>query len=151
MDHDIDPGRPGDPLRVLIVDADERTRDSIAGILCIGERVEVVGRAGSAGPALELLEAVRPDVILVDLRLPDVAAGLAFAGRLRRKAPGAKVVVLGATDALPEPQRRALERVTHGVVRKTFRAAESVSAVIAAPGPSGASIASGVDEARDPL
>ena len=48
------------PLRVVVVDADDRVRESLAGLLCIGDRLEVVGTAGQAGPALDVIIATQP-------------------------------------------------------------------------------------------
>ena len=73
------------PLRVLVVDADDRVRESLSGLLAIGQRLVVVGSAGQAGPALDLLAAESPDVVIVDPRLPEVAGGLAFIERLRAR------------------------------------------------------------------
>ena len=44
-----DPAIRADPLRVLVVDADERVRESLTGLLAIGGRVLVVGGAGQPG------------------------------------------------------------------------------------------------------
>ena len=43
------------PIRVLVVDADERVRESLAGLLAIGGHVVVVGTAGDPGSALDLV------------------------------------------------------------------------------------------------
>ncbi len=117
------------PLRVLIVDADDRVRESLSGLLGIGGRLVVVGAAGGPGPALELVASVGPDVIVVDPRLPEIDAGLAFIRRLRAVAPSVRVVVMGAYDGLDQG---SMAGVADGFVRKTFRPTELVTAVEAA-------------------
>ncbi len=72
---------------MLVVDADERVRESLTGLLAIGGRVLVVGGAGHPGVALDLALATHPDVVIVDPRLPDVDTGTAFVGRLRELVP----------------------------------------------------------------
>src|SRR5688572_4237443 len=87
------------PLRVLVVDADERTRESLAGLLGIGSRCVVVGSAGHLVQALSLLAEFRPDVIVLDPRLPEVDAGSALIGRVREASPSTRVLVMGWSDA----------------------------------------------------
>ncbi len=48
-----DPARSG-PLRVVVIDADERIRESLAGLLCIGDHLRVVGDAGQTDPAIDI-------------------------------------------------------------------------------------------------
>src|SRR4029079_14817078 len=76
------------PLRVVLVDADERVRESLAGLLCIGDQLCVVGSAGQTGPAIDLVLATEPDIVVVDPRFPEPDAGLSFLRRLRALAPG---------------------------------------------------------------
>ena len=75
------------PLRVLVVDADDRVRESLAGLLAIGDRVLVVGSAGQAATALALVREHRPDVVVVDPRLPEVDGGLASSPSSARPVP----------------------------------------------------------------
>jgi DNA-binding NarL/FixJ family response regulator len=127
--HDPDPGPA--PLRVLVVDADDRVCESLAGLLGIGDRVVVVGGVGRPGPALELVASARPDIVVVDPRLPDVGDGIAFIGRLRALAPDVKVVVMGSFDGTDQA---SLVAAADAFVRKTFRPTELVAAIEAAGG-----------------
>jgi DNA-binding NarL/FixJ family response regulator len=119
------------PLRVLVVDADDRVRESLAGLLCIGDRVVVVGSAGNPATALDLVMAAMPDVVIVDPRLPEVDSGLVFIGRLRTVAPDVRILVMSWSDAL---EHVALAGAADGFVRKTFRPSELIGAVVAAGG-----------------
>ena len=130
--HDIrmsaDPGS-SPPLRVVVVDADDRVRESLSRLLCIGDRVEVVGTAGQTDPALDLVLATRPDIVVVDPRLPEVDSGLAFISRLRATAPDVRVLVMSGSDM---PRLADLETTADGVVRKTFRASDLLTAILGA-------------------
>ena len=122
--------RPLDPpLRVVVVDADDRTRESLSGLLAIGDRLTVVGSAGQSGSALALVAAERPDVVIVDPRLPEMDGGLAFIGRLRALAPEVRILAMSWSDTL---EHAALDGGADGFVRKTFRPAELVAAIVAA-------------------
>jgi DNA-binding NarL/FixJ family response regulator len=130
------PDRAPDPssdgrLRVLVVDADDRTRESLSGLLAIGDRVTVVGSAGQPGTALELVASAHPDVVIVDPRLPEVDGGIAFIARLRSVAPGVRIVAMSWSDAL---EHAAISGGADGFVRKTFRSHDLVAAIVAAGG-----------------
>jgi two-component system, NarL family, response regulator DevR len=117
------------PLRVLVVDADDRVRESLAGLLCIGDRCVVVGTAGDAVDALSQVDATHPDVVIVDPRLPGMDIGLAFIDRLRTDSPDVRVVAMGWADG---PEADAVNAGVDGWIRKTFRPSELVAAVVAA-------------------
>jgi two-component system response regulator DevR len=120
---------PGGPLRVLVVDADDRVRESLSGLLAIGDQVTVVGSAGQAGPALDLVVDHQPDVVIVDPRLPEVDGGIAFIARLRALHPGTQILAMGWSDTLESAVR---DCGADGFLRKTFRPTELVAAVVAA-------------------
>jgi len=84
--------------RVVIVDADRRIQQSLADLLGVTGAVQVVGRAGDVRAALELVERERPDVVLVDPRLPDIDAGLALITGMARAWPFMRVVLTGWND-----------------------------------------------------
>lgn len=89
--------------RVVIVDADRRVLQSLADLLGVTGEVEVVGRAADVRAALEEIERVHPDVVLVDPRLPDVDAGMALIGGMTRAWPSMRVVMTGWGDAEARP------------------------------------------------
>ena len=112
-----------------MVDADDRVRESLSRLLCIGDKVAVVGTAGEPEPALEVVAATRPDVVVVDPRVPERDGGAAFIDRIRAKAPEARVLVMSASDSA---QLGEVASAADGVVRKTFRATELLAAILAA-------------------
>jgi DNA-binding NarL/FixJ family response regulator len=117
------------PIRVLLVDADDRVRESLTGLVAIGGRVTVVGSAGQPGRALELVADTHPDVVMVDPRLPDLDGGTAFIADVRVMAPEVRILAMSWSDSL---ERAALDGGADGFVRKTFRPTELVAAIIAA-------------------
>jgi DNA-binding NarL/FixJ family response regulator len=119
------PAAASTPLRVLLVDPDERVRESLAGLLCIGRKCLVVGTAGTFATAVELAADLAPDVVVVDPRLPGTDDGAALIARLRSIAPGSRVLVLNWSDSAD------LTSGADGYVRKTFRPQELIDAVLA--------------------
>ena len=86
------------PPRVVIVDADRRVLGSLTDLLAVSGEVSVVGQAHDVRHALEVVERTRPDVVLVDPRLPDIDAGLAMVSGMRRAWPAMRVVLTGWSD-----------------------------------------------------
>jgi DNA-binding NarL/FixJ family response regulator len=117
------------PLRVLVVDPDDRIRESITRLLPIGGRCAVVGSAADLTDATELARTLVPDVAVIDSRLPDDECAEGFIGRLRSVVPGIRVLVLNWTDAAePVPSLRGAD----AYIRKTFRPHELIDAVVSA-------------------
>lgn len=116
-------GRSG-PLRVLIVDDHPMVRDGLRSMLT-GEPIDVVGEAGTGAEALGLVETVAPDLVLLDLGLPDMD-GLTVLARLKERSRAAVLVV--SMHAEPAFVRRAVQAgaagyVLKGVSRREFLAA----------------------------
>jgi DNA-binding NarL/FixJ family response regulator len=124
--------QPDGRLRILIVDADDRVRESLTGLLAIGDRLMVVGSSGLAGPALDLAAEHRPDVVIVDPRLPELDGGLTFMAAIRARCPEVRILAMSWSDAL---ERTALDGGAHAFVRKTFRPTELIAAIVAAGRP----------------
>lgn len=117
--------------RVLVVDTDDRTRESLARLLGIGGRCTVVGQAGRPDEALALLARFAPDVVIVDPRLPDIDGGRAFIAAVREQSPKTGILVMGWSDRV-DPD--GLVDDVDGFVRKTFRARDLLDAVEAVVG-----------------
>ena len=120
-----DPAPVSAPLRVLLVDPDDRVRESLAGLLRIGERCLVIGAAGTADAAVRLAGETAPDVVVVDPRLPGID-GTVLIARVRAVAPEVRVLVLNWSDTAD------LTSGADAYARKTFRPHELIDAVIAA-------------------
>ncbi len=123
----IEPGTPAH-LRVVVIDADERVRESLVGLLCIGDRLKVVGDAGQPGPAFDIVLATDPDIVVIDPRLPEMDGGLSLISRVRAAAPRVRILVM-CSDSVDGTD---IQRAADGFIRKTFRPSDLVAAVCAA-------------------
>jgi len=86
------PSRSG-PCRVLLVDDHEIVRRGVRTILSGQAGIEVVGEAGTVAGAVEATARLRPDVVVLDLRLPD-GSGVEACRRIREQQPGVGVLML---------------------------------------------------------
>jgi len=82
-----------DQIRVLIVDDIPETRDHLTKLLGFETDIEVVGAAASGSEAVELAGKLSPDVVLMDINMPDMD-GIAATEQLSSSAPGASVVMM---------------------------------------------------------
>ncbi len=114
-------------IRVLLAEDQAMVRGALASLLGLEEDIEVVAEAGSAAEALERAEAVRPDVALLDIGLPDLS-GLDLAERLLAGEAGPHVVML-TTFNRPGYLRRAMEAGASGFLLKDAPAEELAAAV----------------------
>lgn len=115
-------------VRVLVLDDHEVVRRGICDILDRADGVEVVAEAGSVAQAVRRADAVRPDVILSDLRLPD-GTGLDVIAHVRETLPGTHVVVLTSYDD-DEARAAAHQAGADAFVAKTAGSAELLKAVL---------------------
>jgi DNA-binding NarL/FixJ family response regulator len=81
------------PIRVLIADDQRVVRDGLAMLVGLIDGVEITGSASDGAEAVRLALAHRPDVILMDLRMPGLD-GIAATGQLSDRLPSARVLVL---------------------------------------------------------
>jgi DNA-binding NarL/FixJ family response regulator len=117
-------------IRVLIVDDHEMVREGLIAMLSPEPDFEVVGQTGRGAEVAELVESTRPDVVLLDTRLPDIS-GVEVCRRLTRTHPGVAVVILTTyTDV--ELVQECLQAGARGYVVKDverFSLKESIRAV----------------------
>lgn len=85
-----------DTPRVLIADDDAGIREALTDLLT-EEGMEVVGAATDGREAVQLVTLTRPDVVLMDLRMP-VMDGITATRHIREEAPLVQVVMLSAYD-----------------------------------------------------
>jgi DNA-binding NarL/FixJ family response regulator len=104
------------PVRLLLVDDHEVVREGLRGLLDRDPRYEVVGAAGSGAEAVRSAAALRPDVVLLDLRLPDTR-GEEVCGSIREASPRSAILVL-TTDPREEAVRASVEAGAHAYVTK---------------------------------
>ena len=87
-----------DPIRVLLVDDQEIVRQGLATILRYAPGIEVAGQAGDGLEAVALAQTLRPDVILMDLKMPRLG-GIPATRRIRTALPETRVIILTTYDA----------------------------------------------------
>ncbi len=115
------------PVRVLIVDDDALVRSGLRMMLSGGDRVEVVAEAADGSEALAAVDAHRPDVVLMDLRMPKVD-GLEATQLVRGQPSPPHVLVLTTFDA-DELVLRALRAGADGFLLKDTEPAEILRAI----------------------
>jgi len=84
---------PGDKIRVVIVDDVSETRENVRKLLQFESDVDVVGVARTGKEAIQISQELNPDVVLMDINMPDMD-GIAATEAIRTKQPAVQVVIL---------------------------------------------------------
>jgi DNA-binding NarL/FixJ family response regulator len=119
---------PSVEIRVLLVDDFPLVRGGIAAALATDPAMTVVGQAGTAAEGLQQADATNPDVILLDLGLPD-ESGIDTIARLSEEVPESRVVVITASENV-ELLSSAMAAGAVGYLTKRASARELCDAVI---------------------
>jgi len=114
-------------IRLLVVDDHPIVRDGLRGAFTGEPDIEVIGEAGNGAEALALVARFSPDLVLMDLRMPEMD-GVTAIRKLRETSPAVRVLVLttfdSETDVLP-----AIEAGATGYLLKDAPTAELLRAV----------------------
>lgn len=116
-----------DPIRVLVVDDHEVVRAGIVALLAAADGIEVVGEASDGAAALTHAAALRPDVTLMDLRMPG-SGGVAATRALLAADPHARVLVLTTYES-DDDILGAIAAGAAGYLLKAAPAAEVVAGI----------------------
>ncbi len=114
-------------VRVFLIDDHEVVRRGVAEVLEDDPHLVVAGEAASVAEALARVPAVRPDVVVMDMRLPD-GSGADLCQSLRRRLPGLPCLVLTSYSE-PEAREAAVQAGATGFLLKQVRGPALVSAV----------------------
>ncbi|OGO55827.1 MAG: hypothetical protein A2Z32_00475 [Chloroflexi bacterium RBG_16_69_14] len=153
-----------DQIRVLVVDDIPETRDHLTKLLGFESDIDVVGAAASGREALEMAVRLSPDVVLMDINMPDMD-GITATEQLSSSAPGAAVVMMsvqgeadylrrsmlaGAREFLVKPF--SSDELTASIRQVSARERDKQSRLAVAPTPSSSSGGTGPTggEAREP-
>ncbi|WP_405547088.1 response regulator transcription factor [Streptomyces phaeochromogenes] len=123
----MDDQEPAPPVRVLVVDDQRLIRDGIASLLAIRPGIAVVGTAVDGRDAVAKTLEMGPDVVLMDVRMPEMD-GIEAVAVLRGQAPECRVVML-TTFEDEEYVVQALRAGAHGYLLKDLPAEELAHAV----------------------
>ncbi|MDT4892484.1 MAG: hypothetical protein QOE97_1519 [Pseudonocardiales bacterium] len=115
------------PIRVFLLDDHEIVRRGIADLLASQGDVEIVGEAATVAEALERIPAARPDVAVLDARLPD-GSGIEVCRQLREDDPGIRCLILTSYDD-DDAIFAAVLAGASGYVLKQIRGSNLVDAV----------------------
>ncbi len=118
-----------DVVRVVIADDHSVVRQGIRGVLEEVDGLEVVGEAGDGGEALALVSDLAPDVVVLDVNMPE-KSGLEVTMELREEAHPARVLILSMHDD-PEYVLQAVRSGADGYVLKDVAPADLRDAVVA--------------------
>lgn len=121
---------PRAPVRVLVVDDYDLFRTGLASLLANQSTIEVVGQASTGRAGVRLAEELQPDVVLMDLRMPDISGDEATRAILARRSD-ARVVVFTVLSE-DEDVEAAVQSGACGFLAKDTPMDEVVAAIRAA-------------------
>jgi DNA-binding NarL/FixJ family response regulator len=114
-------------IRVLIADDHAMMRDGLRSLLAASDGFSVVGEVGTGREAARRAQELAPDVVLLDIAMPELN-GIEAAAMIRAKSPAAKVVILSMHSST-EHVYRSFAAGAAGYVLKSSAATEVISAV----------------------
>jgi two-component system, NarL family, response regulator DevR len=115
------------PLRLLVVDDHEVVRQGLVSLLDRREHFQVVAEAGTAAEAVEMARKFEPDLVVMDVRLPD-GSGIEACREIRSEFPNTRVVIL---TSYPDEEAvlSAIIAGASGYLLKQIRSRDLVSAL----------------------
>jgi DNA-binding NarL/FixJ family response regulator len=115
------------PLRLLVVDDHEVVREGLVAMLARRPNFQVVAEAGTAADSIELARKFKPDLVIMDVRLPD-GSGVEACREIRAEMPDTKVVIL---TSYPDEEAvfSAIIAGASGYLLKQVRARDLVAAL----------------------
>jgi DNA-binding NarL/FixJ family response regulator len=121
-----DPG-PARPFRLLVVDDHEVVRQGLVALLDRREGFEVVAQAGSVAEAIDQARLHQPDIVIMDVRLPD-GSGVEACRAIRDELPNTRVIML---TSFPDDEAvlSAIVAGASGYLLKQIRARDLVAAL----------------------
>ena len=122
------PAPSGRPLRVLVADDEPLFVETVKALLAGDDRVEVVGTASNGQDAVDLANALVPDLTLMDISMP-VLDGIEAARRIRLEQPSATVLILTGSSIATDIDR-ARQAGVAGFLTKDRLGTQLVDAIL---------------------
>jgi two-component system, NarL family, response regulator DevR len=118
---------PAKRIKVVLVEDSEVVRMGLTALLGTEPRLQIVGEAGSVAVGIETCTRVRPDVVLLDLRLPD-GTGFEACRQILKLLPDTRVLILtsAVSDAMVD---EAIRSGAHGYLLKEIDGRGLISAI----------------------
>lgn len=116
-----------DPIRILIVDDHQAFRMGLVAIVEDYPDLKVVAEAANGAQAIELCRSLRPDVVLMDLRLPGLG-GVEATLAIKKELPSCGIIVVTTFDG-DEDIHRAIQSGANGYLLKDMSKEELVEAI----------------------
>ena len=114
-------------IKVAIVDDQELVRESIYRIMSVNKDIQVVGLGSDGYDAIKIVDACRPDVILLDVKMP-IIDGIEVALTLKHRSPLTNIIILSSFDD-EEYIIRSLRNGASGFILKDSNLKDLVDAV----------------------
>src|SRR5688572_6245960 len=114
-------------INIILADDHVLVRKGIVAMLATDNEINVVGEAGNGTEALASAKALHPDILLLDIRMPEMT-GLEAAARLKNYSPRTKAVILSMHDS-EEYVLEALQAGAYGYLLKDTDKAEFIKAL----------------------
>lgn len=116
-----------EPIKVLIVDDIAETRENIRKLLQFESDFEIVGAARNGREGIDLAKELDPDVILMDINMPDID-GITATETIREEVPHTQIVILTVQED-PNYMRRAMLAGARDFLTKPPPVDEMISAI----------------------
>ncbi|MFC7532004.1 DNA-binding response regulator [Actinoplanes sp. GCM10030250] len=107
-------------IRILLADDEHLIRGALAALLALEEDITVVGQAATGAEAIAAARALRPDVAVIDLQMPDLD-GVTVAARLQAEVPNCRTMIV-TSHGRPGHLKQALAAGVRGFLPKTVSA-----------------------------
>jgi pilus assembly protein CpaE len=114
-------------IRLLVAEDSAGTRHNLINMLGFEPDIEIIGAVGSARQAIDLAIQAQPQVVLMDINLPDMD-GLTATGNILRLVPRVTIIIMSVHDEIAY-QRRALAAGASAFLVKPFSSEELVATI----------------------
>lgn len=118
------------PIRIVLVDDHEVARRALRSVLSSNPNLEVVGEAVEGREAIKKVGELRPDIVLLDISLPDIS-GIDAAPAIREVSPESRIIFVSQHTSIPLA-KDALQRGAYGYVVKSDAGLDLIAAIEAA-------------------